>query len=66
MEEYQKKVNYLRHIKNIADIQEGHRKPTTLSSIFHQSHTRTFKFTQDSISKVLCPQSMFQAKLQDN
>ena len=41
MEEYQKKVNYLRHIKNIADIQDGLRKPNTLSSIFAQSHTST-------------------------
>lgn len=51
MEEYQSKVNYLRHIKNIADIQDGHRKPNALTTIFSQTHTSIIKAIQKSINK---------------
>lgn len=54
MQEYQSKVNYLRHIKNIADIQDGLRKPTPLSTIFNQTHTSIIHCIQNSVNKDFC------------
>lgn len=65
MEEYQNKVNYLRHIKNIADIQDGRRKPTALSSIFNQTHTSIIKAIQESISKEISRPDMVKLDVQD-
>lgn len=37
MEEYESKVNYLRHLKKIADIKQINRRNNPLSTIFNQS-----------------------------
>lgn len=37
MEEYENKVNYLRHLKKIADIRAGNHKSTLLSSNLSKS-----------------------------
>jgi hypothetical protein len=66
MEEYQTKVNYLRHIKNIADIQDGHRKPNALTTIFSQSHTSIIKAIQKSIKKGFHLQNTHRANVQFN
>lgn len=64
MEEYQSKVNYLRHIKNIADIQDGHRKPNALTTIFSLTHTSTIKAIQKSINKGIYHQNTFITNVQ--
>ena len=54
MEEYQNKVNYLRHVKKIADINQVVRKNNPLSNIFHQPQ-RFYLLTQDLKIYVLLP-----------
>lgn len=65
MEEYENKVNYLRHLKKIANIKQVNRRNNPLSTIFNhsaQSNLSSMKKTNNHCPPRNVPESETEAK----